>query len=68
MNENNNSINSKIKNNTCEELIKSGYRYPTYPNHSQGKFLLYYIREYLISKKKELINVNILNKFYLVII
>ena len=30
--------------------MKEGYNYPNYPNHPQGKYLLIYIRKYLLSK------------------
>ena len=29
--------------------MKNGYKYPIYPNHTEGNMLLIYIREYLIS-------------------
>ena len=34
-----------------DELVKQGYNYPSYPNHVEGKNLLLFIMEYLISKK-----------------
>ena len=43
----------KVNNLNEEEFelkIKQGYNYPVYPNNEKGKFLLIYIRKYLLKK------------------
>ena len=55
LNLNNTITNTKEifkNNNTFDNLYKKGYRYPNYPNHKEGRNLLYYIRIYLISRRK----------------
>jgi len=45
------SIKKNEKGIIIEELVKQGFNYPSYPNYVEGKNLLLFIREYLISKK-----------------
>ena len=37
-----------------DKKLKEGYNYPIYPNHKYSKFLLIYIRKYLIKKKSKI--------------
>ena len=46
---NKNKLNENL---TFDEKIKLGYTYPIYPNHKYGDKILFYVRKYLISKKK----------------
>jgi hypothetical protein len=41
-----------------KKKINEGFNYPPYPNHPKGKFLLIYIRNYLM-KRKNKINKNL---------
>jgi len=46
-----NKDNFKNKEN-FNSKVKEGYNYPFYPNHKKGKFMLSYIRNYLLKKNK----------------
>ena len=36
-----------------QNKLKEGFNYPLYPNHPKGKYLLIYIRNYLMKKRNK---------------